>query len=584
MYCCWHFDIISMKKLFRKKQKQNLDPNEIFLDSSNLPNFNVHQFEGRIEKPISKPTLMFVGVFFLLIQGAYLWKVGLLQIIHGQEFRDRAENNRLEHSLIFGSRGTIYDRNKVPLAWNTLPETEKNWADIPSKEGKAVNDFPLRRYTEDPGFGHLLGYLSYPAKDTSGFYYKKDFEGKDGIEEVYNTEMNGISGTKIQEVDALSRVRSSSVIEPPTPGKDLLLTIDSRLQKELYTVISDTANQVPFRAGAGVIMDVETGEILALTSFPEYSPQIMTDGSDRETIAKYQTDKRTPFLDRAVSGLYTPGSIVKPFMALAALNENIISPEKKILSTGLISIPNPYFPDKPTVFKDWKAHGYVDMRDAIAVSSDVYFYEIGGGYKNEQKGLGIANIEKYMRMFGFGTTTGVDIVGESAGVVPNPAWKEKNFDGAPWLLGNTYHTSIGQYGFQVTPLQAVRAVASIANEGTLVTPHLIEDILATKTKLSLPKADFEVVQEGMRRGVLFGVATALNVDGVQIAAKTGTAELGVKKDFVNSWVTGFFPFKHPKYAFAIVMERGPVHNLVGATYVMRQMVDWMSINTPEYLK
>lgn len=573
-----------MKKIFRKKQRQNLDPNEIFLDSSNLPNFNVHQFEGRIEKSISKPTLVLVGVFFLLIQGVYLWKVGLLQIIHGQEFRDRAENNRLEHSLIFGSRGTIYDRNKVPLAWNTLPETDTNWVDAPSKEGKSLNDFPLRRYTEDPGFGHLLGYLSYPAKDTSGFYYKKDFEGKDGIEEVYNTEMNGISGTKIQEVDALSRVRSSSIIEPPTPGKDLTLTIDSRLQKEIFQVISETAGRVGFRAGAGVLMDVETGEILALTSFPEYRPQVLTDGDDHETIASYQTDKRTPYLDRAVSGLYTPGSIVKPFMALAALNENIITPEKKILSTGSISIPNPYFPDKPTVFKDWKAHGYVDMRDAIAVSSDVYFYEVGGGYKNEQKGLGIANIEKYMRMFGFGTTTGVDIVGEAAGVIPNPEWKAKNFDGAPWLLGNTYHTSIGQYGFQVTPLQAVRAVSSIANEGTLVTPHLVEDAAAPKIKLSLPKADFEVVQEGMRRGVLFGVATALNVDSVKIAAKTGTAELGAKKDFVNSWVTGFFPFDHPKYAFTIVMERGPVHNLVGATYVMRQIVDWMAINTPEYLK
>lgn len=576
-----------MKKIFQKKQKHNLDPNEIFLDSSNLPNFNVHQFEGRIEKPISKLTLTLVGVFFFLAQGVYLWKVGLLQITQGKELRERAENNRLEHSLIFGSRGTIYDRNKVPLAWNVLPETEMNWVDASSKEakdGRALNDFPLRRYIEEPGFGHLLGYLSYPAKDTSGFYYKKDFEGKDGIEEVYNTAMSGTSGTKIQEVDALSRVRSESVINPPLPGKDLVLTIDSRLQKELYAVISHTANQVPFRAGAGVIMNVETGEILALTSFPEYSPQILTDGSDHETIAGYQTDKRTPFLDRAVSGLYTPGSIVKPFMALAALQENIITPEKKILSTGSISIPNPYFPDKPTVFKDWKAHGYVDMRDAIAVSSDVYFYEVGGGYKNEQKGLGIANIEKYMKMFGFGTTTGIDIVGESAGVVPNPAWKEKNFDGAPWLLGNTYHTSIGQYGFQVTPVQAVRAVSSIASGGTLVTPHLVEDASAPKTTLSLPKADFEVVQEGMRRGVLFGVATALNVDGVKIAAKTGTAELGVKKDFVNSWITGFFPFDHPKYAFAIVMERGPVHNLVGATYVMRQMVDWMAVNTPEYLK
>ncbi len=577
-----------MKKLStllsQKKRRMNLDPNEIFLDSSNLPNFNVHQFEGRIEKPISKSTLVLVGAFFFLVQGVYLWKVGLLQILHGKEFRDRAENNRLEHSLIFGSRGTIYDRNKVPLAWNVLSETDANWADAPSKEGKSLNDFPERRYVEDQGFGHLLGYLSYPAKDTSGFYYKKDFEGKDGIEEAYNKEINGTPGTKIAEVDALSRVRSESVIDPPIPGKDLILTVDSRVQKEMFQAISETAGKFGFRAGAGVIMDVETGEILAITSFPEYSPQILTDGIDRETIVKYQADKRKPFLDRVVSGLYTPGSIVKPFMALAALSENIITPEKKILSTGSITIPNPYFPDKPSVFKDWKAHGYTDMRDAIAVSSDVYFYEIGGGYKNEQKGLGIANIEKYMKMFGFATTTGVDIRGEAAGMIPSPEWKKKNFAGAKWLLGNTYHTSIGQYGFQVTPIQAVRAVGAIASGGTLVTPHLIEDISSPASKILLPKADFDVVQEGMRRSVLYGVAKSLNVQGVNIAAKTGTAELGVKKDFVNSWVTGFFPFEHPKYAFAIVMERGPVHNLVGAPYVMRQVVDFMAANTPEYLK
>ncbi|MBI2120822.1 MAG: hypothetical protein HYT94_04330 [Parcubacteria group bacterium] len=573
-----------MRKFFQKKRRANLDPNEIFLDSSNLPNFNVHQFEGRIEKPISKLTLSVVGAFFLLVQGIYLWKVGLLQIVQGKELRDRAENNRLEHSLIFGSRGTIYDRNKVPLAWNVLPETAANWADAPSQEGKSLNDFPLRRYIEAPGFGHVLGYLSYPAKDSSGFYYKKDFEGKDGLEQVYNEAINGKSGIKIQEVDALSRVRSESVIDPPVPGKDLVLTLDSRIQREMFRIISLTADRVGFHAGAGAIMDIETGGLLAVTSFPEYSPQILTDGDDSAAIAKYQTDKEKPFLDRAVSGLYTPGSIVKPFMALGALKEGIITPEKQILSTGSISIPNPYFPDKPTVFKDWKAHGYVDMRDAIAVSSDVYFYEIGGGYKNEQKGLGIANIEKYMRMFGFGTTTGIDIQGEALGVIPNPEWKAKNFDGAAWLLGNTYHTSIGQYGFQLTPLQAVRAAGALASFGTLVTPRLTEDLSTPKRQISLPKEDFEVVQEGMRRGVLLGTAIALNVDSVKVAAKTGTAELGARKDAVNSWIIGFFPFDKPKYAFALVMERGPLHNPIGAPYVMRQMVDWMAVNTPEYLK
>ncbi|MCX6738547.1 MAG: penicillin-binding transpeptidase domain-containing protein [Candidatus Parcubacteria bacterium] len=573
-----------MKFFGQKKRKTNIDPNEIFLDSSNLPNFDVNQFEGRIEKSISKYTVFFLGGLFFILQGIYLWNVGGLQIGKGDEMRARAENNRLEHSLVFANRGIIYDRNKVPLAWNVLPQEKADWEEAKVKEGEDLNDFPLRQYIADPGFGHLLGYLSYPAKDSSGFYYKKEYEGKGGVEKAYNDLLNGTQGLKIQEVDSLSKIHSESVIEPPIPGKDLNLTVDSRLQKELYKVISETANQVGFRAGSGVIMDVETGEILALVSFPEYEPQILTDGKDKATISHYQLDPKTPFLDRAVSGLYTPGSIVKPYMAIAALTEKVISPEKKILSTGSISIANPYFPDKPTVFKDWKAHGWVDMRDAIAVSSDVYFYEVGGGYLNEQKGLGIERIEKYMRMFGFGSPTGVDIEREASGMIPSPEWKKKNFDGADWLLGDTYHTSIGQYGFQVSPLQAVHAVSSIATEGTLVTPHVLQSTTVSKNIIPIPKENFIIAGEGMRRGVMYGVALALNTKSVNIAAKTGTAELGVKKDFVNSWITGFFPYEHPKYAFAIVMEHGPVKNLIGASYVMRQTVDWMAIYTPEYFK
>jgi penicillin-binding protein 2 len=321
-----------------------------------------------------------------------------------------------------------------------------------------------------------------------------------------------------------------------------------------------------------------------MTSYPEYSSQVLTDGADRKAISDYQTNPRTPFLDRAVSGLYAPGSIVKPFMAISALNEKIISPEKKILSTGSISLPNPYFPDKPSVFKDWKAHGWVDMRDAIAVSSDVYFYAVGGGYK-DQKGLGITNIDKYMRLFGFGNKTGIDLEGEEEGVIPTPEWKKKYFENGTWLIGDTYHTSIGQYGFQVTPLQAVHSVAGIAARGTLVTPHVVMSSTIQKKELAtISKSYFDVAGEGMRRGVLYGIAGVLNVNSVNIAAKTGTAELGVNKDMVNSWITGFFPYEHPRYAFALVMERGPVHYTQGGPATMRLIIDWMGINTPEYFK
>ena len=154
------------------------------------------------------------------------------------------------------------------------------------------------------------------------------------------------------------------------------------------------------------MMDIHTGEIWSMASYPEYSSQVLSDGAPREKISFYTNNKDKPFLNRVVSGLYPPGSTVKPYLALAALNERVIEPETQILSTGSISIPNPYFPDKESVFVDWKAHGLVDMREAIAVSSNVYFYEIGGGYE-EQKGLGIKNIEKYMRIFGFGEKTGI---------------------------------------------------------------------------------------------------------------------------------------------------------------------------------
>jgi penicillin-binding protein 2 len=226
------------------------------------------------------------------------------------------------------------------------------------------------------------------------------------------------------------------------------------------------------------------------------------------------------------------------------------------------------------------------MMQAIAVSCDVYFYEIGGGYQN-QKGLGIANIEKYAEMFGFGEKTGIDLPGENEGTIPSPEWKAANFKGDPWRLGDTYHTAIGQYGFQVTPIEMARAAAAIANDGKLLTPHLIlNDTIKENqiTILNLNKSYFDTVQEGMRDAVSFGTATALNVPYVNLAAKTGTAQLGVAKNKVNSWVIGFFPYENPKYAFALMMEAGPNTNEVGASSVMRQLLDWMSVNTPEYFK
>src|SRR3989344_5932181 len=559
---------------FQGKRKKNswnreINPDEIFLDSKNLPQFNTQQFEGRIEKPIERVAVVILGLFFLLVSFIFIGRVWFLQVAKGEEYKERSENNRLEHTPIFSVRGIIYDRNNIELAWNSLGDD---------------GTFSTRSYIPVDGFAHVLGHVSYPQKDKGGFYYQENFIGKEGIEKIYNDSLTGKNGIRLIEVDALGNVQSENTIAPPVDGSDVTLTIDSRLQEMLHTFIKQTASERGFLGGGGVVMDVLTGEILALTSYPEYSPSILSDGSNREVISRYVTDERKPFLNRVVSGLYTPGSIVKPYVAMGALSEHVIDPNKKILSTGSISIQNPYYPDLKTVFMDWKAHGWVNMREAIGVSSNVYFYVVGGGYE-DQKGIGISNIEKYARMFGLGAKTGVDVFGEVDGLIPNPEWKAETFDGEAWRIGDTYNTAIGQYGFQVTPIQMVRAVAALANGGSLVTPHLYKSEQPLEPiVIPLEESNFQIVREGMRNVVKGGTGSALDIPSVAVAAKTGTAELGTSKKFVNSWTTGFFPYENPRYAFAVVMERGSRENLVGASAVMRNFFDWMTLHTPEYIK
>jgi len=215
------------------------------------------------------------------------------------------------------------------------------------------------------------------------------------------------------------------------------------------------------------------------------------------------------------------------------------------------------------------------MRKALAESSDEYFYQIGGGYM-DQPGLGIARINEYANLFGFATTTGIDLPAEDYGVIPSQEWKKKVFN-ENWLLGDTYHTAIGQYGFQITPLELVRAVASIANGGYLVTPHVLSGIETASTTLNLKEKDLKVIREGMHRVVTDdgGTAKPLVIDGVSVAAKSGTAELGSRKELVNSWISGYFPYENPEYAFVVIMEKGGQHNPYGAVFVMRDVLEYL---------
>src|SRR3990167_8626475 len=326
----------------RKRRYQPVEPDEILIDSANLPQFDTARLEGRIERPIASKTyrnfLALVGLIGLVASGQLL----NLQVFRFDAFSARAEENRLAHTTIISERGLLLDRNGFVLTQNA-PSLEAGLA--------------TRAYTLGESAAHVVGYVSYPKRDQNGFWYQDQAEGIAGLEQIFDKKLAGTNGITIAETDAAGHEVSGSIVREPD-------------------------------SGAGVIMDIKTGEIIALSSYPSFDPEIVSSGESHDAIALLLSDPRSPFLDRAIAGLYATGSVVKPFIAVAALQEKIITPEKKILSTGSISVPNPYYPDKPSIFKDWKAHGWVDMREALSVSSDVYFYEIGGGFEN-QKGLGI---------------------------------------------------------------------------------------------------------------------------------------------------------------------------------------------------
>ncbi len=540
------------------------------------------QFEGRVVRPVSLKSIFGVGAVFLMIVGGFGFRAFTLQIAHGDTYAEISRENTLDHSIIFATRGLIYDRTGKELAWN---EAQISTSTEASSAESASSTYALRKYTTLPGLSLLLGFLQYPKADAGGRWWREDYSGVSGIELAHNDQLEGKNGSSMIETDALGHVQRENIVAPPIPGEDMHLSIDADVQSKLFSVLSQHAKDMGFQGGAAVIMDVRTGEILAITSFPEYSNQAFTDG-DAAAIRAANNDPRGPLLNRAVSGLYTPGSIVKPMFAVAALNEGIISPDKMILSTGALTLPNPYDPAHPSVFHDWTVHGLIDMRTALAVSSDEYFYTIGGGF-GSQPGLGITKIDQYAQLFGLGSVTGIELHGEQSGIIPTPAWKEKIFGANdPWRIGDTYHTAIGQYGFQITPIEAVRYISSIANGGKLMTPHLIASTTPEFTSVGIPDQYLEVAREGMRLAVTSSRSDAtvkfFNMHGIELAAKTGTAQLGMHNESMNSWSVGFWPASNPHYAYAVVLEKAPAGTASGAAPGLIPFFQWLIANHPEY--
>jgi len=541
---------------WRRTRRMNLEiaPEDIFLDATNIAEFDRSRFEGRIETPLPRSTFIGLLSVMILLVGILIGRAWVLQGLRGAAFAEQSEHNVLKSVTLFAPRGVITDRQGVVLAENTAKD-----------DGSVLRTYPY------PSLSQVLGYVSYPRKDSKGVYYTTNEIGMSGLEAEYDALLSGQNGQLLTETDALGVVRSQGSIVAPVEGAPLHLSIDVALQEFFSTAIADTARAHHFLAGAGVIMDVQTGGVQALVSYPSYDANVMASGGPTATIESYTTDPGRPFLDHVVQGVYVPGSIVKPIVASGALSDGIITAATIINDPGSISIDDPYTPGKKYVYTGWKALGPVDVRKAIAWSSDIFFYTLGGGFKN-QVGLGIDRLDYWYRAFGLGTTTGIDLAGEANGLVPTPEWKRKAFNES-WYLGDTYFTAIGQYAMQVTPIQMVRAIAAIANGGRLVTPTLLYGRSAPALSVPVDLAQLAVVREGMRLGVTGALAGAINLPYVSVAAKTGTAQTGTKNEFDNSWVVGFFPYDHPRYAFAVVLERGPQGQGEQSVNVMAQLFD-----------
>lgn len=442
----------------------------------------------------------------------------------------------------------------------------------------SISERSLRTYPYANVFSHIVGYVSSVTKeDLSKYpqYNLADVIGKKGIEYYFESFLKGKKGLFAKYISAKGDIVKEKIISPTVIGATLKLSINAQLQTLTYNIIQDSLNENKIKKGAAIVMDANTGSILALVSLPDFNPNYFVSGLTNNQLELYFNNHANPLFNRVTMGEYAAGSIIKPLIATAALEENIISPNKYIFTQGYITVPSVYDPSIIYRFNDWKNHGAVNMRDAIAVSSNVYFYIVGGGYE-AQEGLGIDRISEYLNKFNWGNKLDINFSSEARGLVPTPAWK-KEIKNENWKIGDTYNVSIGQGDVLVTPLQVAAATAVFANKGTLYKPYIIEKIYSQdgitqlyesgdiiNQKFIAPET-INVIREGMRNAVIFGSSKYLLQLPVSSAGKTGTVQTSGEKD--NAWFTGFAPYENSEIVVTVLLEEGETsNNAVRAAY------------------
>jgi len=428
---------------------------------------------------------------------------------------------------------------------------------------------------------HILGYTGKineaELKKFGEEYLPIDYIGKTGLENFWENEMKGFNGKKQIEVDALGKEKKIINQEEGEDGHNLVLSIDIELQKKLEESIISALGKLKLNKACGIVLDPNNGEILAMVSFPSYNNNDFAHGMTQADYQKISSHPDQPLFNRCVAGEYPSGSVIKPVVAAAALEEKVINENTTVLSVGGIKIDQWFFPD-------WKAggHGLVNVKSAIANSVNTFFYYIGGGYQ-DFAGLGLDRMMKYEKSFGLDAQTGVDLIGEANGFLPSKDWKLKT-KGEQWYIGDTYHVSIGQGDLLVTPLQVANYTAVFANGGALYRPHLVKEVLNNEDQLigvteikpvrsgMVSDKNIEIVREGMRQTITAGSAQALQAVPVPVAGKTGTAQWSTTKNN-HAWFTGFAPFDKPQIVITVLIEQGGEGSSV-AVPIAGEVLSW----------
>jgi len=618
--------------------RQEIQPQEIFLDKISRDRMNKDGFnERKMEVPLSHRSFQFLVVCSIIISSLFLLRSFQLQVIRGEQYARMAERNRFAYLTIDNTRGIIYDRNMEQLVYNQPRFSlvfdkealeNDNWndevkvlsdtlsleydeilamiANSDSNEVVIIEDIPqenliilevrtrnmssfrieneaVRHYVSAEVFSHIIGHTGRISPGDrelkEGGYLRNARIGRTGVERSYEADLRVVPGQIRLGRDAKGQVHSEEIVSMGESGNDIVLWIDAGLQRKIYQELERITAEVGSEVASAVAIDPRTGGVLAMVGYPGFDNNIFTRNTGFEELFQ---DPRNPLFNRVTAGTYSVGSVIKPLIGLAALEEGIITPETQFYSPGRISIPNPWNPSKLSVFADLAPRGWYDVRRAIALSSNVFFYIVGGGYR-EQPGLGPTSIKRYLNLFGWGNLTGIDIPGEKAGFIPDPEWKKETMNDR-WRVGDSYNMSIGQGYISVTPLQVTTAFTAIANRGKLLRPMVVRDVIGKDGRVirtnqtEVISTEFvgsdslEVIRKGMKDAVEHGSATLLNTLPVTAGAKTGTAQIP-RRGHYNNWITVFAPYDEPEIVLTILVEE--VEGIRAATLpVAKEVLEW----------